>query len=59
MKTNEERYRLVDDKYEFTGYTADDIKPKLTALLLKHKIISADQYNETKVQTTKQDARQQ
>lgn len=42
MKTNEERYRMVDGKYEFTGYIADDIEPQLTALMIKHKIISAN-----------------
>ena len=42
LKTNEERYRMVDDKYEFTGYTTDDIEPQLTALMIKRKIISAN-----------------
>ncbi len=55
MKTSEERYRMVNDKYEFTGYTTDDIEPQLIALMIKHKIISAYQFNETTVQTKKQD----
>lgn len=36
---------MVDDKYEFTGYTAVDIELQLTALMIKHKIISAYKIN--------------
>ena len=41
---------MVDDKYEFTGYTADDIAPQLTALMIKHKIISTYKINNGKQQ---------
>ena len=38
---------MINDKYEFTGYTADDIEPQLIALMIKRKIISAYRTNKT------------
>ena len=50
LKTSGERYNTVDDKYEFTGYAADDIEPQLTALMIKHKIISTNKTNDVRQQ---------
>lgn len=41
---------MVNDKYEFTGYAADDIEPQLTALMIKHKIISANKTSNVRQQ---------
>ena len=41
---------MVNDKYEFTGYIVVDIEPQLTALMIKHKIISANKISNVKKQ---------